>query len=239
MEHKLPRLYSEKIIKPDETLELSDKQTHYLKNVMRRKEGDQIRLFDGETGEYTATITALSKKQITLSITQKTKNQSPITNYCHLLFTPLAKNRMDIVIEKSVELGVTDFHPILTNRTEHRKINESRLTAQIIEATEQCERMHVPNLHPLIPLQTTLQNWQHTKIIQWGCERAITERKPLGHCQDPSQAFLIGPVGGFDERECETLAQNPLITPITLGDTILRAETASLLCIGSIKILSL
>lgn len=143
---------------------------------------------------------------------------------------------MDTLIEKTVELGVTDLHPVLTNRTEHRKINEFRLLSQIIEASEQCERADIPCLHQLTPLKTLVSQWKDKPQIQWACERDALERKPLGHNRQDHQAFLIGPVGGFDDDEITFLGNHPAITPISLGSAILRAETASILCVGSTKI---
>lgn len=233
---KLPRLYCDQKIDSDTEIILSNDQTHYLKNVMRRSVNDQIRIFDGHTGEYLTTISALTKKQTTLTIDQRIKPQPEITHRTHLLFTPLAKNRMDIIIEKATELGATDLHPILTNRTEHRKINTDRITAQITEASEQCERLALPALHPLQPLPTLINNWHHTPTIQWCSERPTNTRKPLGYNTDANQAFLIGPVGGFDDPENDYLQTAPIITPISLGSDILRAETACLLTLSARKI---
>ena len=239
MDHNLPRLYTPNQIKIQEPLALDQAQAHYLKNVMRRNNGDKIRIFDGKNGEYLATITDIGKKSCILSPHEQIKPQPTQKNRVHLLFAPLPKNRMDILIEKAVEMGATDLHPILTSRTENRKINTDRLHTQIIEAAEQCECMHIPSLHTLTSLKSTLHQWTHTEHIQWACERAITPRKPLGHNTSATQAFLIGPAGGFDNEECSMLNTHPLITPITLGDIILRAETASILCLASIKIQTL
>jgi 16S rRNA (uracil1498-N3)-methyltransferase len=215
---------------------LSENQTHYLKNVMRRNAGDFIRIFDGQNGEYLARIETLTKKSCEVLPLENLKPQPAQAHRTHLIFAPLVKNRMDILIEKTVELGVTDLHPVLTNRTEHRKINEDRLLSQIIEASEQSERLDIPALHPLISMETLLGQWKDKPQIQWGCERDALERKPLGYNNENHQAFLIGPVGGFDEDEITLLGRHPAITPISLGSAILRAETASILCIGSTKI---
>ncbi len=233
---KLPRLYSDKRLTIQEPVSLDQDQTHYIKNVMRRRTGDQLRLFDGENGEFLAEIAELDKKNTTLNLKEKIREQSPQTYQTHLFFTPLAKNRMDMIIEKSVELGVTDFHPIITNRTEHRKIKADRITAQIIEAAEQSERLSLPRLHEICPL-SDLYNPQNTMpcapILQWGCERDTTQRQPLGFCNDANQAFLIGPVGGFDEAEHDRMLSLKHIQPISLGKNILRAETACVLCISA------
>lgn len=233
---KLPRLYVAQKIDTSKTITLDKEQTHYLKNVMRRNAGDAIRIFDGQSGEFLTTIQTITKKETTLTIENQIKRQPTTSHRTHLLFTPLAKNRMDMVIEKSIELGVTDLHPILTNRTEHRKINTARIQNQIIEASEQCERLTLPTLRPLSALNTALADWQHTPAIQWCCERDAIPRQPLGHCTDTNQAFLIGPAGGFDDQEFQYIKSLQVVTPISLGKDILRAETASLLTLSARKL---
>ena len=82
-----------------------------------------------------------------------------------LIFAPIKKNRFDWMIEKAVELGVTDFYPVLTQNTEVRKLNEERLQAQIFEAAEQCERLDIPALHSLRKLETLLGEWDKNRTI--------------------------------------------------------------------------
>lgn len=232
--YKLPRLYcgySRKIAQSQDIVSLAEGQAHYLRNVLRRNAGDLVRIFDGCSGEFLAEITEISKKKCAVQITEQLRPQENFKGRTHLLFTPLAKNRMDFVIEKGVELGATDFHPIITARTEHRKIRMDRLQAQIIESAEQCERLWLPRVHDIKDMMSVLQGWNKTPCIQWGCERDHVQREPLGFCDDLDQAFLIGPVGGFSDEEIAILDKHACITPIHLGSSILRAETASMVCL--------
>jgi 16S rRNA (uracil1498-N3)-methyltransferase len=233
--YKLPRLYSAISLKNQEKITLDTAQTHYLKNVMRRKEGDQIRLFDGKNGEFLASLASISKKETLLNIDKIIKEQPSHAPQIHLFFAPLEKKRMDFVIEKTVELGVTHLHPVITNRTEIRKIKTERIEQQIIEASEQSERLTLPSLSAATPLMQAIQTWKHDSPIQWACERDSTERaKPsIKTNSEIAAAFLIGPVGGFDDTEIDHLSKHPAIQPITLGPSILRAETASILCLSA------
>lgn len=233
---KLPRLYSEKSLAIQEAMSLPPAQAHYLKNVMRRGAGDEIRLFDGCNGEFLARIEALGKKDCTVLPVRHLRPQPVASGRVHLVFAPLAKARMDMVIEKTVELGVTDLHPVVTHRTEHRKVKAERLQAQIIEAAEQSERLTLPQLHPLMTLDALLGRWPGQEgypALQWCCERDKVQRDILGYNRGADQAFLVGPVGGFDDEECDRLAAMPFVQPISLGGHILRAETASILCLSS------
>ena len=222
---KLPRLYSDHQLSEQGVIELSAGQAHYLHNVLRRQNGDLVRLFDGKNGEWLGSLGNLSKKtgQVTLQkqlVAQPTKKRA-----IHLLFAPIKKHRQDWLIEKAVELGVTDFHPVLTQNTEVRKLNDSRLTQQIFEAAEQCERFDIPQLHDLKKLDKILSSWSAALPLFACIERFNT--KPLqevvpNHSQNV--ALLIGPEGGFTEMEKNIIAKHA--TAVGLGDTILRCETA-------------
>lgn len=209
---------------------LEGPQFHYLKNVMRLGEGGTVRLFNGRDGEYLAQLANITKKSAALHVTQKIKDQPANEHEIHLLFAPLKKNRMDMVIEKATELGVTDFHPILTEHTDVRKLNTDRLHAQITEASEQCERLSLPRLHELRPLLVKLGGWPENVKIFWGRERGTDTN--LAQTQAQKWAFLIGPVGGFSATEDSFLANHAVVQPISLGSRIYRAETASILCLA-------
>lgn len=226
----LPRLYTDQSFKEESTITLDEKQVHYFKTVLRRQEGDFFRVFNGKEGEWLAKIGLLHKKNGEARLEKQLKEQPAIGAAIHLLFAPIKKNRMDILIEKSVELGVTHFHPVVTERTEVRKINEQRLLMQIIESAEQNERLDLPFLHKLQPLEKKLGAWDKTQPVLWGNERG--SGTALYKIDQKNWAFLIGPVGGFTEEEVRKLEKVPFITSISLGPKIYRVETAALLCLA-------
>lgn len=227
--YKIPRLYIDAPLGLERTLSFNADQTHYLKNVMRRGASDPIRVFNGRDGEFLARIEDLQKKSAAARCERLLRAQEAHAPRVHLLFAPLKKHRMDQIIEKTVELGVTDLHPVLTHRTEIRTMKEDKVQAQIIEAAEQSERLDIPRLHPLTPLKQKIAAWPEPTPIFWGAEGDKDEAPPLSQALHAS-AFLIGPVGGFDEEECTFLKKQPLIRPTSLGPRVLRAETACLYC---------
>lgn len=209
-------------------LSLPENQTHYLKNVLRKSEGDQVRFFNARDGEWLGEITKTHKKSIDLVIKEQIATQPEGEKEVHLYFAPLKKNRMDILIEKAVELGVTHLHPIITARTEVRKINEERVVAQILEAAEQCERFFIPTLLPIRPVTKALAGAQNDIFI---ClERASDTHIDSKHFESGC-GFVIGPAGGFEEEEIDTLLKQQNIKPLSLGATIYRAETAAIVCL--------
>ncbi|NCQ88655.1 MAG: 16S rRNA (uracil(1498)-N(3))-methyltransferase [Alphaproteobacteria bacterium] len=223
---KLPRLFVDNSLAQNGVIDLEPAQAHYLINVLRRNQGDQIRLFNGKDGEWLGILSVQSKKSATIQITQQLLEQPQLARRIHLLFAPIKKQRMDWLIEKAVELGATDFHPILTQNTEVRKIREDRLKAQIFEAAEQCERLEIPSLHTLQKWDTLLSKWDKTVPVI-SCIERYDAQPIVAVMQDHSNsniAILIGPEGGFTKEERDQIAQKSI--PVTLGNTILRSETA-------------
>jgi len=227
---KTPRLYICDPIAIGEEINLLPAQMHYLGGVLRMKDGDSVRIFNGQDGEWMSSFHPQNKKVGCLTPTKNLRPQPSMSARVHLLFAPIKKQRMDFLVEKAVELGVTDFHPLLTQNTEVRKLNEERIHAQIIEAAEQCERLTLPKLHALDKLETACQHWAREVPLLVGLERhdclPIAEAKVQQHGSDVS--FLVGPEGGFTQIESEMLCGLDHVTPVNLGDTILRAETAAL-----------
>lgn len=214
---------------------------HYLKNVLRRQTGDKIRLFNANSGEGAAQIITLDKKSAVVEITALLRPVPAPSRRRHLIFSPLKAARQDMLIEKAVELGATDFHPVLTDHADVRALNPERTHAQIVEAVEQCERLDLPTLHPLKKLPVLLHDWDENRPILAGIERA-PGAQPLGNCTTlitnaAALAMLIGPAGGWSENEKEMLIAHRAITPVSLGETILRAETASLAMLAFVHFL--
>lgn len=225
---KYPRIYVPEISVKDETATLNGNHAHYLKSVLRLGPDDSLRVFNENDGEWIATIENLSKKDGTASLKEQTRTPLKIPPAVHLLFPPLKKHRLDFLIEKAVELGVTDLHPIVSARTQIRKINAERIQAQIIEAAEQCERLDIPVLHKLSDMDKKIATWTHTPTIICALERENDiQTASTGH-----NAFLIGPEGGFDDRERTLLLSSSTIQAVSLGTRILRAETAALYCLS-------
>ncbi len=224
---KAPRLYVSADLQTGASVVLPDNQAHYLKNVMRTGVGDAVRLFNGRDGEWHATIQSFDKKKAVLTLESQTRPQPPPRRPVHLLFAPIKKARFEWLIEKAVELGATDLHPVITNRTEVRQINAERTMAQIIEAAEQCERLDVPVLNDIMPLKARLGSWPQDIPLLVGLERA--DAMPLKNALPAAGplAFLIGPEGGFSAEEREYPGNLPFLKPVSLGPDILRAETAA------------
>ena len=213
---------------------MTPEQAHYLRNVLRSQVGDYVRVFNGREGEWLCSILELGKKTGIFEIREQIREQVDPEFSAHLIFAPIKKQRMDVLIEKAVELGVTHLHPVLTNRTENRRFNVGRTQAHIIEAAEQCERMDVPVLSDALGFHEFVLSWQGKTIL------ACVEREGAPHLSTllakEDTVFLIGPEGGFDDDEMHTIRHADCMQAVSLGEEILRAETAGIFCLSALKL---
>lgn len=221
--HYAPRLYFPLALKTGDVVLLPEGQSHYLKNVLRRLEGDDVRLFNAADGEWVGKIGFQGKKAVSVSVETQIRQPFVAGAEIHLFFSPIKKDRNDLLIEKAVELGATHLHPVLFQRTIIRDMKPERIEAQIIEAAEQCERMDIPVLCPLLDLKKAFAGWDSDMPIFAAIERREAELlKPVsGSC-----GYLVGPEGGIAPEEVEFLCSKSFVRPVTLGERILRAETA-------------
>ena len=195
---------------------------------MRRPDGAKLRVFNGRDGEWGGVLTYEGKKTATLTLEIELRAQGTRFPLLHLIFAPIKKDRMDFMIEKAVELGVSALHPVLTQYTSIRDINPERVTRQIIEAAEQSERLDLPALDKLAPLKDFTRTWNAAIPVFAAFERF--DAPLIGHTQPlPQEAgLLIGPEGGWSDEERDSLLKLPFIHPVSLGEQILRSETAAI-----------
>lgn len=224
--HNLPRIYYPLTLSENQVVVLPENQSHYLKNVLRREIGHTIRIFNSFCGEWIGKINRVEKKFVTLNIENQIRPPFVQSSEIHLVFSPIKKDRNDMLIEKAVELGVTHFHPILFARTIIRDLKPDRINAQIIEAAEQCERLSIPTLAPLKDFKKFFAEWDTDIPLLAAIER--TNSQPLSKISLSSHktALCIGSEGGFTPDEINLISSKSFATPVSLGNNILRAETA-------------
>ncbi|MGD9639019.1 MAG: 16S rRNA (uracil(1498)-N(3))-methyltransferase [Alphaproteobacteria bacterium] len=222
----LKRLFINESFSNSENIILNKDQTHYLINVMRLKPNNEIKIFNGMDGEWLAKISSVRKSETVIILEEQLREQEDLPEV-ELMFAPLKKDETDFVIQKATELGVTKISPIITKRTNAARVNIDRLTANAIEASEQCERLSVPEIVRERNLDTAVNRISKDATLFFLDERG--EGLPIKDAFNKtanSPVFLIGPEGGFDEVERTFLLNQKAVIPITLGSRILRAETA-------------
>lgn len=221
------RLHLAQPLGPGQSASLTEAQAHYLFGVMRLGVGARVQLFNGRDGEWLADVTATGKRGGTVVCLAQTRPQGPVPDLW-LLFAPLKKARTDFVIEKAVELGVAALQPVQTDFTNAERVRTDRLAATATEAAEQCGALSVPEVRDLVALDRLLADWDPHRRILWADEARAGPATVLAAAAPGPWAVLIGPEGGFSDRERARLAALPQVFPVSLGPRILRAETAAL-----------
>ena len=220
------RLYIDADLGAGQLINLSRDQAHYLMNVMRQEVGSQIALFNGRDGEWTCEIIEASKRAVVVKcLEQSAPQQMPPDLW--LLFAPIKKARTDFIVEKAAEMGAARILPVQTDFTNSERIRQDRLQAHAVEAAEQCGGTYVPVVEELQKLAKLLDGWDNQRQIYFCDETQAGSTLTLPE-QAGSSAILIGPEGGFSDKELTKLRALDFVTPISLGPRILRADTAAI-----------
>jgi 16S rRNA (uracil1498-N3)-methyltransferase len=234
--YKLQRLYLDAGLAAGEVVPLGKEQAHYLLTVLRLGDGAEVLVFNGRDGEFGATLQPEGKKSANLKIGVRTRGQ-PERSRLDFLFAPLKVGRLEYLVQKATEMGVNRITPVFTDHTQLHKVNSGRLAANILEAAEQCGNLAIPELGEALKLETLLSDWNPARRIIF-CNESQAGNNPartLHSIKERDLALLVGPEGGFSEREREFLTALPFVTSIPLGPRILRADTAAVAALTAVQ----
>jgi 16S rRNA (uracil1498-N3)-methyltransferase len=238
-----PRLFVAPPLGTGVAVTLDSAQAHYLVNVLRMTPGDPVLLFNGTDGEWKARLTVTGKRNAALAVEAQTRPQ-PRPGALHYLFSPLKHARLDYMVQKAVEMGVTWLHPVIMRHTHAERVKLDRMRANAIEAAEQCGILAVPDIaapRDFASAITALGPACHLVFCdeEAPCGDPVAAlRADLGAGQgnDMEAAVLIGPEGGFSEEERAALLRRPQTTRIALGPRILRADTAAVAALAIVQV---
>lgn len=236
----MPRFYVDFALSPDSVVELPDNVVRHL-NVLRVKNTEEIVLFNGNGKAYPALPEVLEKRRSSVRILREeaTDNESPLN--ITLVQAVSAAERMDFTLQKSVELGVAEIRPVISERCVVRLSGEraekrvARWQEIVVSACEQSGRNIVPKVLPLTTYAQALQQLpQETTKLLMSLNRAqkLSDVRP----QSGKVVFMVGPEGGWTEKE-EQQAFDAGFQSVTLGKRVLRTETASLAAIAAMQTL--
>ncbi|WP_295698381.1 16S rRNA (uracil(1498)-N(3))-methyltransferase [uncultured Neisseria sp.] len=236
----MPRFYVDFALSPDSVVELPDNVVRHL-NVLRVKNTEEIVLFNGNGKSYPALPEVLEKRRASVRILREetTDNESPLN--ITLVQAVSAAERMDFTLQKSVELGVAEIRPVISERCVVRLSGEraekrvARWQEIVVSACEQSGRNIVPKVLPLTTYAQALQQLpQETTKLLMSLNRAqkLSDVRP----QSGKVVFMVGPEGGWTEKE-EQQAFDAGFQSVTLGKRVLRTETASLAAIAAMQTL--
>ena len=225
------RLYFSKSLSNNLTDTLDKSQSHYVNKVMRVKENEIFSLFNS-SGEWEAKILNISKGIVEFNVTKQLR-QKENPKELWLAFSPIKSNYFNFMIQKATELGVTKFIPIIFDRTIVRKINKERLEKVIIEASEQSNRINVPDIEDPRSLDDFLNN-NKVDLIFTDLNSENT-KIDLNKVTDKPTCVIIGPEGDFSEEERAKILKFSGVQPLKINENILRSETAVISAISIIK----
>jgi len=240
-----PRLFVAAPLGAGLTVTLDAAHVHYLASVLRMAAGDSVLVFNGADGEWKAALAGVAKRNAVLRVETMTRPQ-PATASLHYLFSPLKRARLDYMVQKAVEMGVSRLHPVIMRYTQAERVNLDRMRANAVEAAEQCGILAVP------PVAAPLDFAAAIAALDPSCHLVFCDedapcgdpvaalRADLGmgdaaHQNGAELAVLVGPEGGFAEEERAALLRRPRTSRIALGPRILRADTAAVAALAVVQ----
>lgn len=208
---------------------LGEDETRHLRDVLRLRIGDEVSLFNGAGREYKASISLIGKRSSELNIIEETEPASPESPLAlTIAATVLGGEKYDLIIQKSVELGVRDFIPLITIRCEVKIRDASRRLERwrriALEATKQCGRATLMQIMEPVGLADLIADTSGENLIMFS-ERGGSDFSTIS--SDKKLTALFGPKGGWDDAELDAAGEQN-IRVVTLGGRILRAETAAI-----------
>jgi 16S rRNA (uracil1498-N3)-methyltransferase len=237
----------QKNISKDQILITDSSQIHHLKDVLRKKVDDQLEILDEFNNVYECRIKAISKESVTVKINKirelSVNRKAKIALACAIP----KKNKFDFIVEKTTELGVDRIIPLITSRT-IVKLDEAQALKKVsrwqkisLEAAKQSKRISLPVIDTPIKFTDLAKNFKDFDCLLMPNLSSIERINFLDLSKKTKDKnnilLLIGPEGDFTNQEIE-LAKNSNALMISLGDTVLKVETAAIVCVGMLTILN-
>lgn len=243
---RISRLFSTRPIERGDKLPsahmLEEQSAHYLLNVLRRKVGDEVIVFDGNGGEFLGRIHTLNRKTARLELLEFKADDRASASNIHMAFAALRGDRMDYALQKCCELGVSELTPLLSQRSEF-KLNKDKIAKRmqhwqgvLRSACEQCGLNLVPHIYPPVKLSDWLPGIpaESNKLLLHPGGEQLSVESLLSNKQSNDWLVASGPEGGFDDKECAQFEASGFV-PCQFGPRILRAETAPVALLSVIQ----
>lgn len=228
----------------ENSLIISDKENYnHIAKSLRAKIDENILLIDENQIQYEGKINEIKQNSIIVEILKSYPSKRKLNFSLYLAQSPLRSDAQTIIVEKATELGAEGIYPIFTDNCALKKsVIEQKIPKwqkTMFEASKQCERAYVPTCFKLTTIEKLTKEENFDKILAFTERSADFQLKNYLN-ENPIQKnekilVIIGPEGGFSNREFEFFKQNK-ITTLSLGDLILKAETAVIVALGNISI---
>ncbi len=237
------RIYTSQPLSLNTTIELSDPQFNHIVRVMRKKENDSLTLFNGEGGEFQGIITAINKRSLNIELQSFDENNRTSKLDIHLIQSFAKFDKMDFVFQKATELGIARLTPFTSEHSSFKLTGNDKQDKKlshwqgILEsACEQCGLNIIPTLTDFASLKNIADILQDRPylILSPRAEKSLGQWINDQPNSQTEFGIIIGPEGGFSEAEISFLSNHNNCHPVSLGNRILRTETAALSVISSL-----
>jgi 16S rRNA (uracil1498-N3)-methyltransferase len=237
LDFRSPRLFVDAALSQGASVPLDRDQANYLGNVLRLGSGAAVLAFNGRDGEWQAAI-AGRKRPESLTIVRQTRPQDRLGDVTYV-FALLKHARLDYIVQKAVEMGAARLQPVTTRFTQVSRVNLERMSANVIEAAEQCGILSLAAVAAPLPLERFLAERDSRRLLVF-CDEAAEIAGPLAalkaaRADGGGIDVLIGPEGGFATEERESLMRQPQTLRLCLGPRILRADTAGVAALALVQ----
>jgi len=222
------RIYLDKKLNLDLDLTLEKEDAHYLKNVMRLREGDNVFLFNSKDGEFKGEIISSDKKNTKVKLISKIENINK-PGKISLIFSLIKSSKLDYLIQKCTEIGVKSFVPIISEKSVAKNFNIKRTEKIIKESCEQSNQLFLPAIHEVEKLEKKIKSFDKNSIIFFADINSSNKKidEVIKNNKNREFYLLVGPEGDFSLKERDLLKSISNCIPISLGQNILRSETAA------------
>ena len=222
------RIYLDKKLNLDLDFILEKEDAHYLMNVMRLREGDNVFLFNSKDGEFKGEIISSDKKNTKVKLISKIENINKPGNIS-LIFSLIKSSKLDYLIQKCTEVGVKSFYPVISEKSVAKNLNIQRTERIIKESCEQSNQLYLPAIHAVEKLEKKLKSLDKNSIVFFADINSSNKKIEEVLKKNKNREFylLVGPEGDFSLKERDLLNSMSNCIPISLGLNILRSETAA------------
>ena len=215
------------------TFAFDKEESKHIIKVLRKKDGDILQVTNGLGCLFECEITLASDNKCTVQINSFEKKETP-KFHLHLAVAPTKMNdRFEWFLEKATEIGIQEITPIICDRSERKVINKERFDKIILSALKQANELYLPKLNEAVTFKEFIS--QQNKGMQLIAHCEETDKKTLKSVLKPNEdiTLLIGPEGDFSVKEIGLALENNY-TPVSLGNTRLRTETAAIVACHSV-----